>query len=260
MQHIRSLARMLRSSEPLLLLRNYARLHLPPSNGPARVLRREMHFADYGSMRHLFREIFVNRLYDVSLGSDAPTIVDCGSNIGMAALYFKRRFPRARILCFEPHPVLFEKLCLNVQPLGIEPHQVALGSHDGVLDLHLNGGDVNTQSLNFSVHDRGSRTSIAVECARLSRFLPERVDLLKLDIEGSEDAVLLELSESGALSRIENIVCEYHHHISGPPSRLSGMLTVLERAGFVYTIGAYANTPPVAGAYQDVLIYAQRQR
>jgi FkbM family methyltransferase len=217
-----------------------------------------MHYADYGSLRHLYDEIFVNRLYEVSLDTDAPIIVDCGSNIGMAAFYFKRRFPKATVMCFEPHPVLFETLRKNALPLKVEVHQVALGRTEGSIELFVNDGDNNTRSLNFSVHDRGARTSVTVRCARLSQVMPERVDLLKLDIEGSEDAVIQELAESGALGRIKNIVCEYHHHIAGPPSHLSGMLAILESAGFVYSLGAYANVPPVPAAYQDILIYATR--
>ena len=44
-----------------------------------------------------------------------PHIVDCGSNIGMAVLFFKALYPRASITAFEPENATFQQLRVSVE-------------------------------------------------------------------------------------------------------------------------------------------------
>jgi hypothetical protein len=53
---------------------------------------------------HSLSEIFVQEVYCFQSAGAAPYILDCGSNIGLSVIYFKRRFPDARIVAFEPDP------------------------------------------------------------------------------------------------------------------------------------------------------------
>ena len=61
-----------------------------------------VHFCDYHTLSTLFVEIFIKQEYYFNTANPAPVILDCGSNIGMAALYFKFLYPEAIIQCFEP--------------------------------------------------------------------------------------------------------------------------------------------------------------
>ena len=62
-------------------------------------------FSSVGILRELFREIFVGGIYMFECNTDRPIIVDCGSDIGMSILFFKRLYPKARIIGFEPDPL-----------------------------------------------------------------------------------------------------------------------------------------------------------
>jgi hypothetical protein len=44
----------------------------------------------------------------------------------------------------------------------------------------------------------------------LSQDLPNRVDLLKLDIEGAEFQILDRLCETQAIQRFRKLICEFH--------------------------------------------------
>src|SRR5579872_5565430 len=78
------------------------------------VMGHPMHGLDPGTMRGLFREIFLRQDYRCDFSDDAPVIVDCGANIGFAVLYFKVMFPRSTVYAFEPSPEAFRLLSLNI--------------------------------------------------------------------------------------------------------------------------------------------------
>lgn len=82
---------------------------------------------------------------------------------------------------------------------------------------------------------------------------------MKLDIEGAEADVLRELADSGRIRRIEQMAIEYHHHIIAGEDRLASTLSLLERCGFGYGLGAKLARPFERGRFQDIMIYAYRK-
>jgi FkbM family methyltransferase len=58
-----------------------------------------------------------------------------------------------------------------------------------------------------------------VVAATLSEHMPKRVDLLKMDIEGAEHEVLRYLAASRKIDNVDQMVMEYHHHVS--PERIA---------------------------------------
>src|SRR5262245_14044738 len=63
-----------------------------------------------------YQQVFVKREYDFEVAREPRVIVDAGANIGLAAVYFASRFPRARILAIEPEDDNFTLLERNVAP------------------------------------------------------------------------------------------------------------------------------------------------
>src|SRR5262245_57786000 len=110
--------------------RSYMRLAVAPRREASiSILGWRVRYLDSTNLVHLFREIFVNRLYEVHLESRSPTIVDCGSNIGLSILFFKSLYPDATVLGFEPSPQIFPVLQENVASnklQGVTLHQRAL--------------------------------------------------------------------------------------------------------------------------------------
>lgn len=158
-----------------------------------------------GDLQVLY-EVWGWRQYDLPELTEATTIVDAGANIGASVAFFKSRRPQAVIHAYEPDPATFAKLQRNLRGLsGVTLHPQAITDHDGVATLHSSPNSWDSSLV------CGTGGPVAVPCRRLTTALREagleRVDLLKLDVEGAEFAVL---ADDGALETIEALVAELH--------------------------------------------------
>jgi len=138
-------------------------------------------------------EIFVADCYGLVPPSEIGAvreIVDLGANIGYSAAYWARRFPKAHIDAFEPHPgsraMLAEMLAANGLGGRVTIHAEAVGNAAGKAIL---SDDFTCSSTVFG--DR--RGGIAVKVIDFFEFAGgRRIDLLKIDIEGGEYAILMD--------------------------------------------------------------------
>ena len=215
------------------------------------------------SLAHLHREIFVELQYYFRASRIDPVIVDGGSNIGMSVLFFKALYPAANVLAFEPAARAHELLRRNVEAnglAGVEIRHAALGGQNGTVPFFEDPDDPATFRMSTRAERiRGGETS--VEELRLSGVIPGHVDLVKLDVEGAEDDVLEDLIVSGAISRVEQLLVEYHHHLDGGRDFLGAFLERLRDHGFRYQVSAQSpvrNRNALAPTFQDVLVHAFR--
>ncbi|WP_339032136.1 FkbM family methyltransferase [Bradyrhizobium symbiodeficiens] len=207
----------------------------------------------------MFHEIFIEQIYFATLPAGA-NIIDCGANVGCSAIYFKLSFPDARITCFEPNPLIFPYLQKNVSGLSsVETVQMACGKENGTISFKVHPA----YSTGSTTKDLWSPDMEKIEVAqvRLSDRIKERVDLLKLDVEGAELDVLEDLEAAGKLSMIDRMSIEFHHNLTMDRSDLAQFLSIIERAGFAYTIDASRDaTARFDNAqWQGMMIYAWRR-
>jgi FkbM family methyltransferase len=133
-------------------------------------------------------------------------ILDCGANIGITSLFFAARYPGATILSVEPHPENLSLLKTNVAqvPRILPIHACVTGTPQNSVRFTDNraawGNRIATGSNGILV------PAITIEELCRQNGL-EKIDLLKLDIEGAEQQVL----ENGTfLGRTEYIIAELH--------------------------------------------------
>ena len=227
------------------------------------VLGARMRVLDYRAFVDVFSEIFVRRDYFFEADSPAPFILDCGSNIGMSVLYFKQLYAGCRIIAFEPDRQTFNVLQWNVQHnqlKNVELHNQAIYSTDGFIEFYSDPAHPGSLAMSTARERFPGREvdSQRVEAVRLSPFIQEDVDLLKMDIEGAEGAVMLELAEASKLRQIKQIFLEYHHHLNPEEGHLSRLFRLFEENGFGYQIHCPFKRPFVRRAFQDIQIYAYR--
>jgi FkbM family methyltransferase len=223
-------------------------------------------------LRYLFREILVEGDYLFRCETQRPVIYDCGSNIGLSVLFFKRLYPKAYVVAFEPDPLAFSMLKKNIEInrlANVQLNNLALNNEDGEIVLYR--GAKTTGSLMMStLVARQSENPIRVPAKRLSSFISGQIDLLKLDVEGAEHVVLSELATSGKLSLIKQIHLEYHHHIVPNEDRLSEIVKLLEQHGFGYQLKTQSRNWPIPDsfffskwpapfAFQDLSIYCYKK-
>lgn len=218
-------------------------------------------FLTYESLRYLFDEIFLGQDYCFVPDTPSPFIIDCGSNIGASILYFKKLYPHARIIGFEPFRQAFDVLQSNVNENKLQDvavYNLGLSGRCDEQEFYYDPANVGRLRMSF-VEGRITGASTLVKTTTLSQYIDQTVDFLKMDIEGSELSVMEELSEAGKLSFIKEMKIEYHHHISQTSDNLSQMLRLLERNGFGYQMRGSFGSPPSRGKFQDILIYAYRK-
>jgi FkbM family methyltransferase len=226
------------------------------------LLNYRVNYLNRASFRIVLREVFFQGEYFFESETDAPVILDCGANIGLATLFFKHIYPDARISAFEADPVTASVLKKNVEQNNLEDvsvNNVMLSNAEGLQPFYIPDGEVGSLRGTGDPRWFPNHLNVAVEAARLSKYIAGPVDMLKLDVEGSEFNVLTDLKDSGKIAQIRRMVIEYHHRVGAQVSCLARTLALLEDAGFEYQISA-SRSGPIArqGAYQDILIGAHR--
>jgi FkbM family methyltransferase len=217
--------------------------------GQIQMLDLDLRYSDLLSFCPQWDDIFVKRTLAFTASTPAPRILDCGANVGLASLFFHRLYPKARITAFEADPALFDILSgnLRVNAAGaVEARHAALWTSTGTLTFQCEGSDSGMISaLPGAVNGRAT----TVPSLRLRDVLAEGpVDLLKLDIEGAEDAVLADCEP--VLHTVKAIVMDLHEF--DPAVRQApAVLERLSRAGFSYAVDDFVPLPwrePLAGA------------
>ena len=228
------------------------------------ILSQTICLGEYSVLPILFEEIFVSGVYFFPSSNPTPKILDGGANIGASLAYFKTIYPQCRIVAFEANERNFALLAKTAERNGwkdVELHHLGLHRTEGEFcfyDYNDVAGSLSSgfwQPLSAGAAKRVTR----VRAVPLSRYVDGRVDLLKLDVEGSEHAVLEELEESGKLGLIDQIILEYHHHVQPHEDILGKFLSLLERAGFGYHFRAPLALPFRRAEIQNFMMYAYRK-
>ena len=135
---------------------------------------------------------------------------------------------------FEPLPENFGFLSENIQLNALSNTKcfnVGVGPHDQRAALRLHRNQINSL---FSYRGVPAYSQISVELWSLGRILEtvgERIDLVKLDIEGMEFDALFSCLPSD-LERVERIVLEYHDETIDCGHKVSELVGFLEMHKF----------------------------
>jgi FkbM family methyltransferase len=134
---------------------------------------------------------------------DDPMIFDVGANVGQTALRYRALFPGATLHCVEPFGPSFEQLgkALERDP-NVVLHRLALAASSGSARLNVNRSAATNSLLESDArasHYWGgglldTESTVEVATRTLDELCAERdvghVDVLKIDVQGGEYAVL----------------------------------------------------------------------
>lgn len=144
-------------------------------------------------------------------GGKGRVLVDAGANIGMTSIALAAGAPdHAALLCFEPDPRCAALLRHNMEANGLTAARcfgMALGGHDGTARMRQANANSAT-NLILSEESRVQRAGaqvVDVPIRRLDGVLAEqgidRLDFLKIDVEGAEALVMQGAAEAIAKHR-----------------------------------------------------------
>jgi FkbM family methyltransferase len=147
--------------------------------------------------------------YDALLQSRDPAcIIDAGSFIGDLACHWATRFPAARIVTLEPNADNFAFALTNTSPYAPRVTLLNAGLWSHPCNLTVSGSEMGSQVSETTLPTPISILAIDVPTL-IADYQFDRVDILKLDIEGAERVVLGPSCESW-IGNVYELVVEMH--------------------------------------------------
>ncbi len=216
------------------------RILLPENreNSKITLFSRDFFFTSSTAFLHSVDEIFGEDIYKFSTPNQKPYIIDCGANMGLSTIYFKRQHPDAEIDAFEPDANIAEVLQKNVTPYNknqdIRIHTKAVWSEETILEFVPDGG----LSGKIVTASEGVVTC-KIPTVDLKKYLQRPVDFLKIDIEGAENDLIFDLQ--GHLQQVRHLFLEYHGMIN-EKQNLGDILNLIKNEGFEYYIRVAGET------------------
>ena len=149
-------------------------------------------------------EPHVSRLAGMVLARTPGVVLDIGANIGASTVPLAIQHPDCRFHCFEPHPLVFEKLKANIglnRLTNVRLMNSAVSDDPGgtlrfFAQKNADNMGLSSLSLNPDIRDYDE---ILVGVVGVDRFLvdvPGRVVLMKIDTQGHEARVLASARET----------------------------------------------------------------
>jgi FkbM family methyltransferase len=186
-------------------------------------------------------------------------VADVGANQGLYTLWLARIATNGQIYAFEPDPDLFQCLENNVRSnrlQNVSTIQAAVSNRSGTLAFttnSLNRGD--NRVITKGSHDTGMNRVPAVT---LDQSIPEdRLDLLKIDVQGFEIEVLLGAQKILTSNPHLTIVFEFWPYgLRQAGHRPNELWDLLQEAGF--SVAALAHDGGLDAAPQQALRWERK--
>jgi FkbM family methyltransferase len=225
-----------RFASDLLRLRLLRLLGATPSGRERRIRLRDgtrlTYRLNYGDVQSI-REVWLEEGYRLPFPPLAGVLVDLGANIGLTSVWLAKRYRYETIIAVEPSPANARLVRINFADNGIaaEVVEAAVGPADGTAFF-----DDDEASNLGRVSARG-RPVRMLSMESVLRMLPAGtpIDLVKMDIEGGEEALLRGTLDW--LGRVRSLIAEFHPAVIDYPRAVQ----VLQQAGFRYIAAGSAH-------------------
>ncbi len=218
-------------------------------------------YHSFEKVKAQIHDIYAKKTYAFRASSDEPHIIDCGSNIGISVMFFKHLYPNSTIIAFEPAPDSFAALERNIKDnhlTNITTHQSAVFDSTGIRKISRN--QVHDGNTELSLLQEATGETIDLPCVKLSDYIVRDVDLLKMDIEGSEFAVMDDLMATKKIDRVKQIILEFHNvWFDADRPSMSTLLSKLELSNFEYQIYTSYGEPFDAHDHHAIIVFAYRK-
>ena len=170
--------------------------------------------------KKVFYSVFAKNEFSLPFLTNPHYIIDAGAYTGLSSIYFSQKYPTAKIFAIEPEKNNFQTMLLNIQ--GFENIK-AINAGIWSRGTRLKITDRHTGSWGFNVRETSSDELSDVQAVSVIELLQKyeipRIDIFKIDIEGSE----LELFSKNFrpwLAQTNTVILELHDRIYPDCSRV----------------------------------------
>lgn len=160
----------------------------------------------------VLRQIFIEQEYRLFDAESVRTIVDCGAYAGFSSAYFLTTYPDAQVFAIEPDPANVALCRQNLAPFGSRARVIQAAVWSSNRPLELRHDWLDGREWSSRVTEQAAAGGDAIRGIDLPTTITqtgwERIDLIKMDIEGAEIDVFGGPVEW--LSRVRNLAIELH--------------------------------------------------
>ncbi|MDB5145720.1 MAG: FkbM family methyltransferase [Mucilaginibacter sp.] len=182
--------------------------------------------SDFG----VFEEVFIDKQYKTLIDKNASYIVDAGANIGLASLFFLKYYPHAIIICIEAeadnHSILLKNTIYYKNVICLHRALWNNLSNLKIKNLKADSWAFETEE---TMEENEAILAVTMNDILLTYDLPH-IDILKIDIEGSEKEVF----EANTLwiEKVKYLLVEIHEDMR--KGAYLSVMTSMEKYCFKY--------------------------
>ena len=140
----------------------------------------------------------------LQLAKEPRWMIDAGAYIGDTSAYFLSRFKQLKIIALEPSQPTYEAAKANLAPYGNRVELLNQGLAGKAGRLRFSGANTGA-----SLSDDGNEIDCTSVLELISRFKLDRIDILKMDIEGAEEGIF-KTDVDTWLPHVDNVLIELH--------------------------------------------------
>ena len=174
---------------------------------------------------NVFYDIYIAQEYGWDFASPPRTIVDAGAYTGLSAAFFASRYPEAAIIAIEPDEENFRLLAKNTSSFAnVQRIRAALWTESCPILLTNPGKGTwgfTVRKVDEVVDEMLPTSGISIRAVTIVDIIREygidRIDLLKMDIEGSEKEIFSDADQW--IDSVEAICMELHDRFKAGCSR-----------------------------------------
>ena len=181
-----------------------------------------------------FEEVILNETYNIDLPFSPEFIIDGGGNIGLTACYFATKYPNAIVISVEPDAENFKILQTNTRAYkNISAFKSGIWKSNAYLKI------IDSQVGNnaFTVTESNEEDTQAIKAVGIYNLMTEfnspKIDILKLDIEGSEKEVF-ETNFETWLPKTKILIIELHDAMK--PGCSKSVFNAISKYDFSFSI------------------------
>jgi FkbM family methyltransferase len=173
----------------------------------------DIYIRDKFADKYTFKQVFLEDQYNFKFPFTPSTMLDGGANIGLASVYFAHRFPNTKIVAVEPNEENFKMILKNtVNYPNVFAKQGGIWNDNKRLAII----DKAAYDNSFMVTEVAENTPDSLPAFSIHSIMQEQgwstLDVLKLDIEGSEKEVF-EKNVEEWLPHTRMLIIEVHDNM-----------------------------------------------